>query len=121
MEERSFPWVAICGLCGLGVWEVWHLPNILVYHSPGYLLPTSNLEAKGNATPDLGGLPSTLLTLCLALSLVSFLPTLVSAADNNVCVLMILAGLGFTLTYQVNVFFFYIKSRSISGLALMLC
>lgn len=26
----------------------------------------------------------------------------------------------FALTYQVNVFFFYIKSRSISGLALML-
>lgn len=103
------------------VWDVQHLPSILGHRSPGYLLPTRNLEATGNATPDLGGLPNTLLTSCLAPNLVSFLPTLVSVADNNVCVLMILAGLGFTLTYQVNVFFFYIKSRSISGLAVMLC
>lgn len=79
----------------------------------------SNLKAKSSGIVKLG-FPNTLLPPGLALNLSSHLPPLVPAVDNNVCVLMILTGLGFALTYQVNVFFFYIKSRSISSLALML-
>lgn len=86
----------------------------------GIPFPTSNLEAESKVLQNSPGFPGALLPPCSAPNLLSLLPPLAPALDNNVCVLMIPAGLGFALTHQDNVFFFYIKSRSISGLALML-
>lgn len=57
--------------------------------------PISNLKAKSNVIAELVWL---LLTPRLAWNLSSLLPPLVPAVDNNVCVLMILTGLGFALT-----------------------